>query len=62
MTMGLKIRRMIREDGSDHPDLKEEAERRKEVSDSVLEVIYGLIVDKKYKGKKQKKGCEDEDG
>ncbi len=45
MTLGLKIRRMLKEDGKDTPELIEEARSRREVSDSILEVIYHKILD-----------------
>ena len=47
MTMGLKIHRMMREDIKDHPEIVEEAEKRKEMSDSILEIIYNRIMNKK---------------
>lgn len=63
MTMGLKIRRMIKETGEDHPELKGEAQKRKEVSDSVLEIIYSLITERGREKKRSKtRLCEDEDG
>jgi hypothetical protein len=49
MTMGLKIHRMLKEDRKDPPELTEEAKRRKELSDNILEVIYNKIM---HKGKK----------
>ena len=52
MTMGLKIHKMMKEDQKDPSELQEEAARRKDVSDSVLEVIYNKLVDRK-KGKKK---------
>ena len=45
MTLGLKIRRMLKEDGTDSPELIDEARSRREVSDSILEVIYHKILD-----------------
>ena len=62
MTMGLKIRRMIKETGEDHPELKEEAQKRKEVSDSILEIIYGLITERGREKRSRSRLCEDEDG
>ena len=47
MTMGLKIHKMMREDTKDNPEIVEEAERRKEMSDSILEIIYNRIMNKK---------------
>jgi hypothetical protein len=49
MTMGLKIHKMIREEGKDPPEIKEEAKKRREMSDSILEIIYNKIVNKKDK-------------
>ena len=49
MTMGLKIHKMIREDGKDPPEIRDEAKRRKEMSDSILEIIYNKIINKKDK-------------
>jgi hypothetical protein len=50
MTMGLKIHKMIREDGKEPTEIREEAKRRKEMSDSILEIIYNKIINKKDKG------------
>ena len=51
MSMGLKIQKMLREDGRDSYELEEEAKRRREVSDTVLELIYNKILSKgKNKG------------
>ncbi len=43
MTMGLKIHRMLKEDRNDPPEIVEEAKKRKEVSDNILELIYHKI-------------------
>jgi hypothetical protein len=43
MTMGLKIHRMLKEDRKDPPEIVEEAKKRKEVSDNILELIYHKI-------------------
>jgi hypothetical protein len=45
--MGLKIHRMLREDTKDPQEIAEEAKRRKEMSDSILEIIYHRILKKK---------------
>ncbi|MGA1848095.1 MAG: hypothetical protein ACMUHB_02025 [Thermoplasmatota archaeon] len=64
MTMGLKIHRMLKEDRKDPPELTEEANRRKELSDSILEIIYNRIM---HRGKKditvevEKDPLEDDD-
>jgi len=42
--MGLKIHRMLREDEKTPEELEEEARRRKEMSDSILEIIYNKII------------------
>jgi hypothetical protein len=49
MTMGLKIHRMLKEDRKDPPELTEEARRRRELSDSILEIIYNKIM---HRGRK----------
>lgn len=49
MSMGLKIHQMVRDEGKDPPELEEEAKRRREVSDTILELIYHKII---TKGKK----------
>jgi hypothetical protein len=49
MTMGLKIHKMIREDTKDPPEIKDEAKRRRDMSDSILEIIYNRIMNKKDK-------------
>lgn len=64
MTMGLKIHRMLKEDRKDPPELTDEALRRKELSDSILEIIYNRII---HKGKRTvveeaKKDIWDDDG
>lgn len=46
MTMGLKIHKMMKED-ADTPKLREEAKRRRDMSDSILEIIYNRIMHKK---------------
>ena len=46
MTMGLKIHRMMK-DTTDPPELQEEAKKRKDMSDSILEIIYNKLVHKK---------------
>lgn len=43
MTMGLKIHRMLKDEQKDPPELVEEAKKRKEVSDSILETIYNKL-------------------
>ncbi len=47
MTMGLKIHKMMREDIKDKTEIVEEAERRREMSDSILDIIYNRIMNKK---------------
>ncbi|MCU0799444.1 MAG: hypothetical protein MUC62_07210 [Candidatus Thermoplasmatota archaeon] len=47
--MGLKIQKMLRDEGKDPPELEEEARKRREVSDTILELIYHKII---TKGKK----------
>ncbi len=49
MTMGLKIHKMIREDSKDPPEIKEDAKRRRDMSDNILEIIYNRIMNKKEK-------------
>jgi len=44
MTMGLKIHRMLKDERSDPPEMIEEASRRKNESDSILEIIYNRLV------------------
>lgn len=46
MTMGLKIHKMMK-DSSDPVELQEEARKRKDMSDSILEIIYNKIVHKR---------------
>jgi hypothetical protein len=41
--MGLKIHRMLKEERKDPPEMVEEAEKRKQVSDSILELIYNKL-------------------
>ncbi|MFW3146794.1 MAG: hypothetical protein ACMUIE_08290 [Thermoplasmatota archaeon] len=59
MTMGLKIHRMLKEDGKDAPELVEEAKRRKDVSDSILESIYHRLT--LGKRKRSHTQCEEDD-
>ena len=61
MTMGLKIHKMMKEDQKDPSELQEDAARRKDISDSVLEVIYNKLVDrKKVKKKSSSENWEDD--
>ena len=61
MTMGLKIHKMMKEDQKDPSELQEDAARRKDISDSVLEVIYNKLVDrKKVKKKPSSENWEDD--
>ncbi len=59
MTMGLKIHRMLKDEREDPPELVEEAKKRKEVSDSILESIYNKLLMKK--SPRQKGLSEDEE-
>jgi hypothetical protein len=53
MTMGLKIHRMMKE-RKDQDELATEAHQRREVSDSILDVIYGKLMDRHKKDDKKK--------
>ncbi|MBN1538867.1 MAG: hypothetical protein JW939_01885 [Candidatus Thermoplasmatota archaeon] len=44
MTMGLKIHQMLKDERSDPPEMVEEARKRKEMSDSILEIIYHKLM------------------
>jgi len=44
MMTGTKPSKWLREDGRDAPELQEEARRRKEISDSILEIIYSKLI------------------
>ncbi|MFO8050793.1 MAG: hypothetical protein R6V01_03750 [Thermoplasmatota archaeon] len=57
--MGLKIHRMLKDEREDPPELVEEAKKRKEVSDSILESIYNKLLMKK--SPRQKGLSEDEE-
>ncbi|MGA1866036.1 MAG: hypothetical protein ACMUFK_01060 [Thermoplasmatota archaeon] len=46
MTMGLKIHRMLKDDRSDPLEMVEEAKKRKEVSDTILEIIYNKLINR----------------
>ena len=46
MTVGMKVQKMLHEDAMDTPELQEEARRRKEISDGILELIYQRIMTK----------------
>lgn len=61
MSMGLKIHRMMKEDNKDPPELKEEADRRREMSDSILEIIYNRLVHKKSEKKDLIEDDEEDD-
>lgn len=45
MSNGLKIQKMMRDHRRDPQDLAAEAVQRKDVSDSILDAIYGKIID-----------------
>ncbi|MGA1873905.1 MAG: hypothetical protein ACMUHY_09575 [Thermoplasmatota archaeon] len=59
MTMGLKIHRMLKDERSDPPEMVEEANRRKNESDGILEMIYNKLV---HKRKDKKTSLLDEEG
>lgn len=46
MTMGLKIHRMLKDDRSDPLEMVEEAKKRREVSDTILEIIYNKLINR----------------
>lgn len=56
MSMGLKIRGMVIDEKREE-ELEAEARRRKEVSNSFLEIIYHRL----FKEDDRRKGCESED-
>lgn len=47
MTMGLKIHRMMRDQKKDPETLRTEAQERREVSDTILDIIYSKLVERK---------------
>lgn len=49
MSMGLKIQKMLREECRDPHELEAEARKRREVSDTILELIYNRIISKSRK-------------
>jgi len=49
MTMGLKIHRMMKDQRRDPEELASEAQDRREVSDSILDVIYQKLVERHRK-------------
>jgi hypothetical protein len=57
--MGLKIHRMMKDERKDPEELANEAQQRREVSDSILDVIYGRIIDRHRKDDKRKKSPDD---
>lgn len=59
MTMGLKIHRMLKEERRDPPEMLEEAQKRKEVSDNILELIYNKLTG--HRSKKTEVICKDEE-
>jgi len=60
MTMGLKIHRMLKDERSDPPEMIEEANRRKNESDGILEMIYHKLVNR-GKDKHSRTSLRDED-
>ena len=62
MTMGLKIHKMMKEGAKDPPEIQDEAARRRDISDSVLEAIYNKLIDRSKKGKKRSSSedCKEE--
>lgn len=58
MTMGLKIHRMMKD--KDPPELQDEARKRRELNDNVLDVIYAKLIDRR-KGRESKFGHRDDD-
>lgn len=52
---------MMKEDNKDPPELKEEADRRREMSDSILEIIYNRLVHKKSEKKDLIEDDEEDD-
>jgi hypothetical protein len=46
MTMGLKIHRMLKDERKDPPEMVEEAKKRRELSDNILEMIYNKLTSK----------------
>ena len=46
MTMGLKIHRMLKDERKDPPEMVQEAKKRKELSDNILELIYNKLTNK----------------
>ncbi|MGA1821477.1 MAG: hypothetical protein ACMUIG_03000 [Thermoplasmatota archaeon] len=58
MTMGLKIHRMMKD--RDPPELQDEARKRKEINDNVLDVIYNKLLDRK-RGREVKTGNKDDE-
>ena len=53
MTVGLKIQKMMRDHRKDPMDLAAEADQRKDVSDSILDAIYGKLIDGHRKAQKK---------
>ncbi len=54
MTVGIKIQKMMRDHRRDPVDLAAEADQRKEVSDSILDAIYGKLIDGHRKAEKKR--------
>jgi hypothetical protein len=54
MTAGLKIQKMMRDNRRDREDLIAEANMRKDVSDNILDAIYGKIIESHKKGEKKR--------
>ncbi|MBN1389205.1 MAG: hypothetical protein JXA22_01030 [Candidatus Thermoplasmatota archaeon] len=61
MTMGLKIHRMLKDERSDPPEMIEEAKKRRDMSDSILEMIYSKLTSR-GKNKHTDSSLLDDDG
>jgi hypothetical protein len=58
MTMGLKIHRMLKDERKDSPEMVQEAKKRKELSDNILELIYNKLTSK---GKTRDRNLEEQE-
>jgi hypothetical protein len=54
MSVGIKIQKMMRDHRRDPVDLAAEADQRKEVSDSILDAIYGKLIDGHRKAERKR--------
>ena len=64
MTMGLKIHRMLKDEKKDPPEMVQEAKKRKDLSDNILELIYNKLTNKgktRDKNLDQQEEAEDEE-